>query len=411
MAELADPQAGRRSGLRAIPRGVWALGFVSLFMDMSSELIHSLLPVFLVSVLGVSAMAVGVIEGIAEATAAITKIFSGAISDWTGRRKPLLLLGYGVAAMTKPLFPLASGVGMVLTARFIDRVGKGIRGAPRDALVADLTPKHLRGAAYGLRQSMDTVGAFAGPLLALLLMLATDDDFRLVFWFAVIPAFICVAFIVFGVREAEVADGIKSRRFPIQRSEIGRLSQRYWWLILFAAVLTLARFSEAFLLLRAEDVGLAVTWVPAILIVMNVMYAASAYPFGRLADRVRRRSLLALGIVLLIGADVILAFATNAWLVGLGAIFWGLHMGATQGLLSALVAEVAPADLRGTAFGLFNLVTGLALLAASVIAGGLWSVAGPAMTFYAGAAFGAAALLGLAANWGAGRDGPSAVDH
>lgn len=396
-------QGSARASLRAMPRGVWALGFVSLFMDMSSELIHSLLPLFLVSVLGVSAMAVGVIEGIAEATAAITKIFSGAISDWMGRRKPLVLLGYGIAALTKPLFPLANGVTMVLTARFIDRVGKGIRGAPRDALVADLTPKNMLGAAYGLRQSMDTVGAVAGPLLALLLMMATADDFRLVFWFAVIPAFLCVALIIFGVREPEHLQATPRRRFPIQRIEMARLPRRYWWVIAFAAVLTLARFSEAFLLLRAEDAGMAVTWVPLILIVMNVVYAGSAYPLGHLSDRIRHRSLLALGIVFLIAADLILAVAGSVWIVAVGAIFWGLHMGATQGLLSAIVADVAPADLRGTAFGLFNLITGLALLAASVMAGGLWSVMGPEMTFYAGAMFAFVALLGLVAGRGMGR--------
>ena len=383
------------TGLHAIPRGVWALGFVSLLMDLSSELIHSLLPVYLVTALGVSTLAVGVIEGIAEATAAITKVFSGAVSDWIGRRKPLVLLGYGLAALSKPLFPLATGAGAVLAARFIDRIGKGIRGAPRDALVADLTPRGLRGAAYGLRQSMDTVGAFAGPLLALALMAATGDDFRLTFWFAVIPAFACVALIVFGVREPEVAQTGTARRFPIRRAEMARLPAHYWLVIAFAAVLTLARFSEAFLLLRAQNVGLAVTWVPLILIVMNVVYAASAYPFGHWSDRIRRRTLLALGIGFLIVADLLLARAANPWWVGLGAVFWGLHMGATQGLLTAIVADIAPADLRGTAFGVFNLITGLTLLAASVIAGALWSAVGPAMTFYAGAAFSLVALAGL----------------
>lgn len=379
----------------SLPRGVWALGFVSLLMDTSSELIHSLLPLFLVSVLGVGALSVGIIEGIAEATAAITKIFSGVVSDWIGRRKPLVLLGYGLAALTKPLFPLASGVGMVMMARFLDRLGKGIRGAPRDALVADITPVELRGAAYGLRQAMDTVGAFAGPLLALAFMALTADNFRLVFWVAVIPAVLCVLFIIFGVQEPEHVQRSKVRRFPIRRVELARLSHRYWWVVGFAGVLTLARFSEAFLLLRAEDVGLAVTWVPVILIVMNIVYAASAYPFGRWFDRGSRSRLAGLGIVFLIVADFILALAPGPWVVGLGAVFWGLHMGATQGLLSALVAHSAPDDLRGTAFGVFNLVTGLALLAASVIAGGLWSYVGPDMTFYAGAGFAALALVGL----------------
>lgn len=383
----------------SLPRGVWALGFVSLFMDTSSEMIHSLLPLFLVSVLGVSALSVGIIEGIAEATAAFTKAFSGAISDWLGRRKPLVLLGYGLATLTKPLFPLASGVSLIITARFLDRVGKGIRGAPRDALIADITPEALQGSAYGLRQAMDTVGAFAGPLLALLLMLLTADDFRLVFWVALIPAVICVLFIIFGVKEPAIPRKKETRHFPIQRKEIQRLSSSYWKVVSFAAVLTLARFSEAFLLLRAENVGLAATWVPVILIIMNIVYSASAYPFGRLSDSGNRRKLIAAGIIFLIIADLLLAAANSIWWVGFGVVFWGLHMGATQGLLSALVANTAPNDLRGTAFGLFHFITGLALLAASVIAGGLWSFVGPAVTFYAGALFSIVALLGLIAGW------------
>jgi MFS family permease len=384
-----------------LPKGVVALGLVSLFMDLSSEMIHSLLPVFLVTVLGASALSVGFIEGIAEATASITKVFSGVISDWMGRRKPLVLLGYGLAALTKPLFPLATGIGSVLTARFLDRVGKGIRGAPRDALIADITPAAARGTAYGLRQAMDTVGAFAGPLVAMVLMAASHDNFRLVFWVAVIPAVVCVLLIVFGVEEPERTRPAARARLPLSRDNLRRLSMRFWQVVAFAVVLTLARFSEAFLLLRAEDVGLGVTWVPMVMIVMNVVYAASAYPFGKLSDNGSRRKLLAWGIALLIAADLILALAGNYWLVGLGAAVWGLHMGATQGLLSALVADTAPADLRGTAFGVFNLASGGALLAASVIAGELWTVAGPAMTFYAGAGFAALALAGLLVGGGA----------
>lgn len=381
----------------SLPRGVLALGLVSLFMDLSSEMIHSLLPVFLVTVLGASTLAVGLIEGIAEATAAIVKVFSGLVSDWAGRRKPLLLLGYGLAALTKPLFPLASGIGAILTARFIDRVGKGIRGAPRDALIADITPEPQRGAAYGLRQSLDTVGAFAGPLVAMGLMVVTGDDFRQVFWFAVIPAFVCVLLIVFGVEEAEATRPARQTRFPLGRADLCRLPRRYWQVVAFVMVLTLARFSEAFLLLRAEDVGLAARWVPLMLIVMNAVYAVSAYPFGKLFDAGHRQRLLALGIGLLILADVILAQATGPWAVALGSALWGLHMGASQGLLAALVAETAPADLRGTAFGLLNLGSGVALLAASLIAGSLWTAFGPAPSFYAGAAFALIAGAGLVA--------------
>ena len=381
--------------LRSIPGSVVALGVVSLFMDVSSEMIHSLLPVFLVSVIGASALSVGFLEGIAEATASITKIFSGVISDWVGRRKPLLLLGYGMAALTKPVFPLAGTLGAVLAARFLDRIGKGIRGAPRDALVAEVTPPDLRGAAFGLRQSMDTVGAFAGPALAMLLMVLSGDDFRLVFWVAVIPAFIAVAVIVFAVREPAAEPTAEPRRFPIQRSQLRRLDAVYWGVVALASVLTLARFSEAFLLLRAQSVGVEDAYAPLVLIVMNVVYAASAYPLGRLADRLDRRNLLALGVGLLILADLVLAAAGAPWAVLAGAAVWGLHMGATQGLLAVFVADAAPKELRGTAFGLYNLVTGLALLAASALAGVLWTLAGPAATFLAGVAFSTVAMIGL----------------
>jgi MFS family permease len=373
-----------------------ALGFVSMLMDASSEMIHSLLPVFLVSVLGAGALSVGVIEGIAEATASVAKVFSGTISDWIGKRKPLILLGYGLAALTKPLFPLANGVAAVLGARFIDRIGKGIRGAPRDALVADITPPAQRGAAFGLRQSMDTVGAFAGPALAVALMAVSGDNFRFVFWIAVIPAAAAVAVIVFFVREPERVEATHVRRSPISREQIRRLNRGFWGVVAFAAVLTLARFSEAFLLLRADDTGLSARYIPVVLIVMNVAYAASAYPFGRLSDRLSRRGLLAWGIALLVAADIVLAAADSPLMVMAGAVLWGVHMGATQGILSALIADRAPADLRGTAFGLFNLITGGALLCASLLAGVLWSQIGPAATFLAGASLAAVALVGLA---------------
>ncbi|GAB4176269.1 MAG: MFS transporter [Wenzhouxiangellaceae bacterium] len=378
-----------------LPRGVVVLGLVSLVMDFSSEMIHSLLPVFLVTVLGASALSVGIIEGVAEATAAIAKVCSGVISDRIARRKPLVLLGYGLAALSKPLFPLANGVGTVLAARFLDRIGKGIRGAPRDALIADLTPRARQGAAYGLRQSLDTVGAVAGPLAAMGLMASSDDNFRLVFWIAAVPALACVLLIQFGVHEPAAAANRPSVAVRITRAGLAQLPVRYWYVVALAAVLTLARFSEAFLLLRAQSVGMDLAQVPLILIVMNVVYAASAYPIGNLFDRGHRRRLLVFGVASLIVADGILVWASSAWTVAVGAAVWGLHMGATQGLLSALVADAAPAQLRGTAFGLFNLVHGLALLVASVIAGALWTWLGPEATFVAGACFAGLALPGL----------------
>jgi len=387
-------QARRRPVWRQIPRGIWALGFVSMFMDISSEMIHALLPIYLVTVLGASATVVGLIEGIAEATASITKVFSGALSDWLGRRKLLAAIGYGLAAFTKPVFPLATTVGWVVAARFIDRVGKGIRGAPRDALVADIAPAELRGASFGLRQSLDTVGAFIGPLAAIGLMAATADDFRMVFWFAVIPAFLAFGLMVFGVDEPARPARKEKRQLP-RLADIPGLGAAFWIMVAVAAVLTLARFSEAFLILRASDVGLPVALAPAVMVVMNIVYALAAYPAGALSDRVGRGGVLAAGIAFLIAADLILAFEPTIGFAFLGVALWGLHMGFTQGIFATLVADTVPARLRGTAFGLFNFVSGAAMLLASLIAGGLWDVYGPAATFGAGAAITAVALVGF----------------
>jgi MFS family permease len=379
-----------------LPRGVWVLGFVSLLMDVSSEMIHSLLPLFLVGTLGVSVMTVGVIEGIAESTALISKVFSGVVSDWIGRRKALAVLGYAMGAFTKPAFALAQGAGLVVAARFVDRVGKGIRGAPRDALLADITPPSIRGAAFGLRQSLDTVGAFVGPLLATVLMLAWHDDFRAVFWVAVVPGLLAVALLAVGLHEPPRADSTPPR-WPIRREALARLGYAYWRVVAIGALFTLARFSEAFLVLRAQQVGIAASWVPLVMVAMNVVYAGAAYPFGKLADTTSPNRLLALGLAVLIAADVVIAGAGHWSVLLAGIALWGLHMGMTQGLLAAMVANTAPADLRGTAFGFFNLLSGLAMLAASVIAGALWTHWGSAFTFAAGAVF--AALTGLSLLW------------
>jgi MFS family permease len=369
------------------------LGFVSFFMDVSSELIHSLLPVFMVVGLGASALMVGVVEGVAEATALIVRVFSGALSDWLGRRKGLALLGYGLSAASKPLFALALTVHWVLAARFMDRIGKGLRGAPRDALIADLAPPGIRGAAYGLRQALDTAGAFLGPLAAIGLMLVFAGDFRAVFWFAAIPAALSVLLLVFGVREPQAAAAHPRSASPLQWSMLRELSRAYWWVVVAGAVFTLARFSEAFLILRAQQLGLAETLAPLVLVVMNAVYSVSAYPLGRLADRVDRRLLLAAGLAVLILADLVLARAQGLAAVAAGVALWGLHMGMTQGLLAAMVADTAAASLRGTAFGFFNLACGVAMLAASVLAGLLWDRLGAPATFYAGAVLCAVALL------------------
>ncbi len=377
-----------------LPRGVVALGFVSLFMDMSSEAIHAVLPLYLMVGLGASALVVGLIEGAGEATAQIVKLFSGHLSDRMGRRKPLAVAGYGMSALTKPLFALAGGAGMVLVARLADRVGKGIRGAPRDALVADLVPEAQRGAAYGLRQTLDTLGALAGPALAMLI-LGLGGSVKQVFWLALLPAVVAVAVLVWGVREPEqhVPGKVRPR---LNRAALVALGRPFWTITALGSVLTLARISEAFLILKAGEVGLGIALAPVVLILFNAVYATSAWPAGVLSDRIGTRGLLAAGFGLLILADLLLAFAPGLPTVLLGVALWGLHMGLTQGLLAAEVARHAPPAQRATAFGAFNLTTGIALLIGNAAAGGLWSLGGPGLTFGIAAAvagFGLIAFL------------------
>jgi len=381
--------------LRQIPRGIWVLGFVSMLMDISSEMIHSLLPLFMVTTLGTSVFIVGIIEGLAQSTALIVKVFSGILSDYIGKRKGLAVIGYAMGAFSKPLFAIASSAGLVLTARLLDRIGKGVRGAPRDALVADIAPAHLRGAAFGLRQALDTVGAFLGPLLAVGLMLLWANDFRTVFWVAVIPGILAVTLLFFGIREPERSKS-KKRINPIQRANLQRLNTSYWWVVAIGAIFMLARFSEAFLVLRGLQAGIPIALTPLVMVAMNLIYAVSAYPFGKLSDRVQHTRLLALGLVVMIAADLVLANSNHWSTVLVGVVLWGIHMGMTEGLLAAMVADTAPADLRGTAYGFFNLMSGLAMLVASGLAGFAWDRFGAAATFYSGAIFCLLAMAGLA---------------
>jgi len=389
------PSSGR-GRFRSLPKGIWVLGFVSMFMDISSELVHSLLPIFMSTVLGASMITIGIVEGVAEGAAAITKVFSGVISDYLGKRKLLAVLGYGLSTLAKPMFPLATTIGWVFSARFIDRIGKGIRVAPRDAMIADIAPLKIRGAAYGLRQALDSVGAFAGPLFAVVLMMWFANDIEAVLWVAVVPALLAVFLLIAGVKEPENSMHAKARSTrPLALGDIRNLPLRFWLVVALGAVFTLARFSEAFLVLRAQDVGLAIAYVPAIMIVMNIAYSLFAYPAGAAADRLPARKLLVFGLLLLIVADTLLAIASSPMLAFVGAIFWGLHMAFTQGLLAKLVADSAPVELRGTGFGIFNLIGGVALLLASVIAGTLWSTLGASATFIAGGVFAVTAIMGL----------------
>lgn len=382
------------SPLKQIPRGIWVLGFVSLFMDISSEIVHSLLPLFMVTSLGMSALSVGLIEGAAEATALIVKVFSGALSDYLGKRKSLTLFGYSLGAFTKPIFALASGAGLILTARLLDRVGKGIRGAPRDALVADIAPPHLRGASFGLRQSLDSIGAFLGPLLAVGFMLLWQNDFRAVFWVAVAPGMLAVLLLFFGVKEPPHKEK-HTRKNPINRENLKRLGSPYWWVVGIGSIFTVARFSEAFLVLRAQEVGVPVAFVPLVMVAMNLVYSASAYPFGKLSDGMSHSKLLGYGIAVLALADIVLAASSHWGTVLIGVGLWGIHMGMTQGLLSTMIADTAPVELRGTAYGFFNLVAGLSMLLASALAGFFWEKIGPSATFLGGISFCVLSLTAL----------------
>jgi MFS family permease len=393
MDPVTAPMLSDRNTQR-LPTGIWVLGFVSLLMDVSSEMIHSLLPLFMVTVLGTSTTAVGFVEGLAESLALMVKVFSGTLSDYLGKRKALAVFGYALGAATKPLFALASSLDVVLTARLLDRIGKGIRGAPRDALVADIAPFHLRGAAFGLRQALDTVGAFLGPLLAIVLMLLWANDFRAVFWVAVIPGALSATLLLFGVQEPMTRRD-QGTTNPIHWDSLLRLGPAYWWIVGIGSIFTLARFSEAFLVLRAQQGGIPVAWTPLILVAMNLVYAGSAYPFGRLADTMSHAQLLVFGLLVLMGADLVLAWHDHWGVILSGVCLWGLHLGITQGLLATMIADSAPVDLRGTAYGLFNLASGLGVLIASILAGILWDRFGPSVTFYAGAVFCGLTILGV----------------
>ena len=397
MTDISKPAQPKldRSTLRRLPRGIWALGFVSLWMDISSEMIHALLPVYLVTYMGASMVTVGFIEGLAEAIAAITKVFSGALSDWLGKRKFLAVIGYGLAAATKPIFPLAPTIGWLIGARFIDRVGKGIRGAPRDALIADISPADLRGASFGMRQALDTVGAFLGPVIAVVLMWMTADNIPLVFWFAVIPGGVAVLLLVTLVPEPGRPADLPTVKSPLSLHELKRLGGAFWWVVGVASVFTLARFSETFLILKAHAEGAPTGLIPLVLVVMNIFYAFAAYPAGVLSDNGTRLRVLAFGMGLLILADLVFVLVPGLAGVFIGLAIWGVHMGFTQGVFSSLVADTAPVELRGTAFGMLNLMTGVMILLASVIAGVLWDKVGPQGTFLAGAALATLALFGL----------------
>lgn len=378
--------------LNSIPATVWVLGVVSLLMDISSEMVQTLLPFYLVSGLGASAVFVGFVEGLAVAIATVTKLFSGILADRMVQRKPLAVLGYGLGAVSKLIFPLATSIGWIVAAKAVDRVGKGIRGTPRDALIADVTPPDLRGASFGLRKSLDTVGGFVGPLVAIGLMILLAGDVLTIYWIAVIPAFLAVLLLIVGVREPKAPYEAKAGRLP-HLADIVRLNGAVWMVIGAASLLTLARFSEAFLLLKSQEAGFAPAWIPITMVIMHAVYGLTAYPVGALSDRIGRSWLLIASLFVLVAAYGTLAYAESVSIFIAGIVLWGLHMGLSQGLLATLIADTAPKHLKGTAFGVFNLITGIVVLIGNIAAGWIWDSYGSGATFLTGAALSTVTVL------------------
>lgn len=368
-----------------IPRTVWVLGFVSLLMDISSEMIHALLPLFMAGTLGASAIWIGLVEGIGEGTALIAKVFSGVVADRFGHKKRLVFAGYFLGVISKPVFALAGSMPVVLAARFFDRIGKGLRGAPRDAIVADVTDESIRGAAYGLRQSLDAAGAFVGPLLATLLLLLWTEELRSIFWIALIPGAACLALILFGV-EDNVTPTVNTKHIAWKDLKIV-MTPAFVQLVILGTLFSLARFSNAFIVLRAADIGIEHAWIPMTVVLMNIAFSLSSYPFGKLADKLNPMKLLALGMVLLALANLLFAYAANYRILATGIVLFGMHLGATQGIFSTIISEIAPSEVRATAFGIFNFFSGLALLASGLVAGSLWEYMGAQYCFGGGVVF------------------------
>lgn len=375
-----------------LPKQIWALGFVSLLMDISSESIQGVLPIYLISSMGATATTLGLFEGVTEAMALVVKVFSGSLSDWMKKRKPLVIAGYFMGAISKPLFALANSVSMIFFIRLFDRIGKGVRGAPRDALMADIVPNNLRGQAFGLRQSLDTIGAFIGPILAMIVLSISNNDFSLLFWIAAIPGFLAVGVLFFGVHEKERSESIRPMS-RLQFSDLKNFKKDYWLVVLLGCIFQLSRFSEAFLILKGKELGLPIESSPLVFIVMNIVYALTAYPIGNLSDKIGRSFFLIMGFIILIVADVLLATTSSIYLTFIGIALWGLHMGFSQGVLSAMVADTCPPQYKGTAYAFYNLFSAVALMLASTIAGSLWDNFGSQMTFFTGAGLAMVSLL------------------
>jgi MFS family permease len=372
-----------------LSRNVWVAGWVSFFMDVSSEMVYPLVPLFLSSTLGVSKSVVGLIEGIAEATASLLKLFSGVIADRFGKNKLLMGFGYGISTASRPILALASGWGMVFLARFTDRAGKGIRTAPRDAIIAASTPPGQLGLAFGFHRALDTAGAVVGPAVALAILAVWAADFRLVFWLSVVPGVLAVALIVWFIE----ADG---RVRPAQAAlawSLRGFDDRFWEFLLVIGLFSLGNSSNAFLILKAEQVGTSPAWISGIYVGYNALYALMSVPGGLLADRVGMRRMIIVGLGLFAAVYAGIALASTPQQIAALFLCYGIYMGLTEGVQRAYLATLAPKERTATAFGLYHMVVGIAILPASLFAGVLWDTVGPAAPFLFGAGMAALAAV------------------
>jgi MFS family permease len=372
-------------------KNIFSAGLASFFMDISSEMIYPLVPLFLANVLGVNKSVIGLIEGIAEATASLLKVFSGWFSDRINNRKWLMAGGYGISTLSRPLIAIASGWLLILFSRFVDRLGKGIRTAPRDAIIAESADKNNLARAFSFHRAMDTMGAVVGPAIALLLLGYFDNNYRLVFWVSMVPGVLAVLMIILFIREKKRDTSTLAAR---PRLTLRHFDWKVRFFILIATLFALGNSSDAFLILRAQQVGIATALVPAVYLTFNLVYSLAAVPAGIAADRFGRKRIILLGFLLFSGLYYGFGAMETPGTIWLLFILYGLFMGLTEGIQKAFLATIIPTEFKATAFGAYATFVGLAAFPASLIAGWLWDHVSPAATFYYGSATaGLAALL------------------
>lgn len=355
-------------------------------MKISSVIVFTLSPLFMTQVLGASIFAVGILEGILEVITLLARIFSGIISDYIHKRKSIIVVGYIFALISRPFLALATRMEDVFLGRAFDRIGNGLDATPRDALVGDLAPPQIKGACYGLRESLSRAGSFAGALLVMALLWLTEGNFSLVFWIGSIPTVLALMVLVIFVKDSPNQQAQhKKPTHKFKLKDLKKLPLPFWLILLLSGLFMLSNFSGAFLILRAEQTGLDLHLTSLVMIIQNLATAGTAYPVGYLSDKMGRRSMMGVGIVLIVCSDLLLAWGGSLYTILGGVLLWGAEIGITQSILAVFLADTCPQDLRGTGFGLFHFINGCCLLLANVFAGWIWHDVNPSAMFLASA--------------------------